>query len=51
MYFLKADITIRQNVFGKKYLWLALYKADALLSDHLKVVDGSRYVYSPQKKT
>lgn len=36
--------------FGKKYLWLALYKADALLSDHLKVVDGSRYVYSPQEK-
>ena len=36
--------------FGKKYLWLALYKADALLSDHLKMVDGSRYVYSPQEE-
>lgn len=33
--------------FGKKYLWLALYKADALLSDHLKVADGCRYLYSP----
>lgn len=33
--------------FGKKYLWLALYKADALLSDHLKVADGCNYLYSP----
>ena len=33
--------------FGKKYLWLALYKADALLSDHFHVVDESRYAYSP----
>lgn len=33
--------------FGKKYLWLALYKADALLSDHLKVADSCRYLYSP----
>lgn len=27
--------------FGKKYLWLALFKADALLSDHFPVVDES----------
>lgn len=33
--------------FGKKYLWLALYKADALLSDHFKVADGCNYLYSP----
>lgn len=33
--------------FGKKYLWLALYKADALLSDHFKVSDGCNYLYSP----
>lgn len=33
--------------FGKKYLWLALYKVDALLSDHLKVADGCNYLYSP----
>lgn len=33
--------------FGKKYLWLALYKADALLSDHFKVADGCKYLYSP----
>jgi len=33
--------------FGKKYLWLALYKVDALLSDLLKVADGCRYLYSP----
>lgn len=33
--------------FGKKYLWLALYKADALLCDHLKVADGCRCLYSP----
>lgn len=33
--------------FGKKYLWLALYKADALLSDHFKVTDGCNYLYSP----
>lgn len=33
--------------FGKKYLWLALFKADALLSDHFPVVDNSHYVYSP----
>lgn len=36
--------------FGKKYLWLALYKADALLSDHNPVVDESRYVYAPKKE-
>lgn len=30
--------------FGKKYLWIALYKVDALLSDHLKVVDENKYV-------
>lgn len=36
--------------FGKKYLWLALYKADALLSDNYQVVDNSRYVYSPTKE-
>lgn len=35
--------------FGKKYLWLALYKADALLSDHLKVADGRNYLSSPKK--
>lgn len=34
--------------FGKKYLWLALFKADALLSDHFPVVDESQYVYSPK---
>ena len=34
--------------FGKKYLWLALYKADALLSDHLKVADGRNYLSSPK---
>ncbi|MGN9063336.1 trypsin-like peptidase domain-containing protein [Segatella copri] len=33
--------------FGKKYLWLALYKVDALLSDHFKVADGCNYLYSP----
>lgn len=33
--------------FGKKYLWLALYKADALLSDHFKVADGCNYLFSP----
>ena len=33
--------------FGKKYLWLALYKVDALLSDHLKVADGCNYLYYP----
>lgn len=33
--------------FGKKYLWLALYKADTLLSDHFKVADGCNYLYSP----
>lgn len=33
--------------FGKKYLWLALYKADAMLCDHLKVADGCNYLYSP----
>lgn len=33
--------------FGKKYLWLALYKADALLSDHFEVADGCNYLYSP----
>ena len=33
--------------FGKKYFWLALYKVDALLSDHLKVADGCNYLYSP----
>lgn len=36
--------------FGKKYLWLALYKADALLCDHNPVVDESRYVYAPKKE-
>lgn len=35
--------------FGKKYLWLALYKVDALLSDHFKVADGCRYLYSPNE--
>lgn len=35
--------------FGKKYLWLALYKADALLSDNYLVVDESRNVFSPTK--
>lgn len=34
--------------FGKKYLWLALYKVDALLSDHLKVIDENKYVYTPK---
>ena len=33
--------------FGKKYLWLALYKVDALLSDHFKVADGCNYLSSP----
>lgn len=33
--------------FGKKYLWLALYKVDALLSDHLKVADGCNYLCTP----
>ena len=33
--------------FGKKYLWLALYKAYALLSDHWRMVDHSRFVFSP----
>lgn len=33
--------------FGKKYLWLALYKADALLSDHFKVADSCNYLFSP----
>lgn len=36
--------------FGKKYLWLALYKADALLSDNYYVVDESRHVFSPSAK-
>ena len=35
--------------FGKKYLWLALYKVDALLSDHFKIADGCRYLYSPNE--
>lgn len=35
--------------FGKKYLWLALYKVDALLSDHLKVADGCNYLSSPKE--
>lgn len=34
--------------FGKKFLWLALYKVDALLSDHLKVIDENKYVYTPK---
>lgn len=36
--------------YGKKYLWLALYKADALLSDCYEVVDESRCVFSPELK-
>lgn len=36
--------------FGKKYLWLALYKADALLSDHFEVADGCNCLYSPTEK-
>lgn len=36
--------------FGKKYLWLALYKANALLSDHFKVADGCNYLYSQTEK-
>lgn len=36
--------------FGKKYLWLALYKADALLSDNYQVVDDSGHVFSPTKE-
>ena len=36
--------------FGKKYIWLALYKADALLSDNYLVEDDSRYVFSPTKE-
>lgn len=35
---------------GKKYLWLALYKADALLSDRYQIVDASRIVISPTAK-
>lgn len=35
--------------FGKKYLWLALYKVDALLCDHLRVADGRKYLYSPKE--
>lgn len=35
--------------FGKKYLWLALYKADALLCDNYLVVDDSRHAFSPTK--
>ena len=34
--------------FGKKYLWLALYKAYALLNDHWRMVDHSRFVFSPK---
>lgn len=34
--------------FGKKYLWLALFKVDASLSDHFKVVDKNRYVHCPK---
>ena len=33
--------------FGKKYLWLALYKVDALLSDNFEIADGCNYLYSP----
>lgn len=36
--------------FGKKYLWLALFKADALLSDYFPVVDESHYTYSPTRE-
>lgn len=36
--------------FGKKYLWLALYKADAFLSDHFEVADGCNCLYSPTEK-
>ncbi len=36
--------------FGKKYIWLALYKTDALLSDNYQVVDDSRDVLSPSKE-
>ncbi len=33
--------------FGKKYLWLALYKTYTLLSDHWRMVDHSRFLFSP----
>lgn len=31
---------------GKKYQWLALYKVEALLSDHCKMTDGYKDIYS-----
>ena len=34
--------------FGKKYLWLALYKIEALLCDHFKVVDDRKLAYRPK---
>lgn len=33
--------------FGKKYLWLALYKVDALLSDYFSMVDASFHISEP----
>lgn len=36
--------------FGKKYLWLALFKADALLCDNFSVLDNARFLSSPKKE-
>lgn len=34
--------------FGKKYLWLALYKVEAALCDHFEVVDDRKIAYRPK---
>ena len=32
--------------FGKKYLWLALYRLDAMMCDNFRMVDNSQYITS-----
>lgn len=39
----------KRERFGKKYVWLALYKVEALLCDHVKVIDDRKYTYQPNK--
>lgn len=34
--------------FGKKYLWIALYRVEAALCDHFKVVDDRKIAYRPK---
>ncbi len=36
--------------FGKKYLWMALYKTDALLCDHCSVLKGRYYGFDQPKE-